>query len=171
MTERLSVDILVVGGGMAGLAATTRLAAAGRSVLCVEAGPRPSETTANNDRRTTAILSPGIETLRRAGVWDALAEGAEPMQGLRILDCGGETSEPRESALFAAEEIGDGPFGWNVENGVARLALADAIDARADATLLTQDVSRSLGCAPRRRARPALGRSYRAREADHRRRR
>lgn len=137
MSGRLDTDILIIGGGMAGLAAAARLSVAGLSVICVEAGPPPSSKTAAHDRRTTAILTPGIETLRASGAWDAMAAAAQPMQGLRILDCGGAAPVPREDALFDAAELGDGPFGWNVENGKARLALADRLDALPNATLLT----------------------------------
>ncbi len=138
MGERLTVDVVVVGGGLAGLAMTTRLAVAGFSTVCVEAGPRPSAETAERDKRTTAVLMPGVETLRKAGAWDAIAADAQPMMGLRILDCGGKTPDIREDVLFEAAELGDGPFGWNVENGKGRLALADRIDVLDKAELICQ---------------------------------
>lgn len=138
MTERLDVDVMVVGGGLAGLTMTARMAAAGYSVACIEAGPRPSVQTAERDKRTTAVLMPGVETLRKTGAWEEMAGEAQPMMGLRILDCGGKTPDSRESVLFEADEIGDGPFGWNIENGKGRLALADRVDEMASATLLTE---------------------------------
>lgn len=136
MSERLDVDVLVVGGGLAGLAMTARMAVAGYSAVCVEAGPRPSTETADRDKRTTAVLMPGVETLRKTGAWDEIGADAQPMMGLRILDCGGKTPEAREEVLFDAGELGDGPFGWNVENGKGRLALADRVDALKNATLI-----------------------------------
>ena len=136
MSDRLDVDILVVGGGLAGLAMTARMAVAGYSALCVEAGPRPSADTAERDKRTTAVLMPGVETLRKTGAWDDIGADAQPMMGLRILDCGGKTPDVREDVLFDAAELGDGPFGWNVENGKGRVALADRIDALKNATLI-----------------------------------
>jgi len=112
MAERLDVDVVVAGGGLAGLAMTVRLAVAGYSTVCVEAGPRPRQETAGRDKRTTAILMPGVETLRKAGAWDTIGADAQPMMGLRILDCGGKTPDVREDVLFEAAELGDGPFGW-----------------------------------------------------------
>jgi 2-octaprenyl-6-methoxyphenol hydroxylase len=137
MSEAMDVDVLVIGGGLAGLSLTARLASMGVGAVCIEAGPRPTRETAENDKRTTAVLMPGVETLRRAGVWEAIAADAQPMHGLRILDCGGAIPDARESVLFGADEIGDGPFGWNVENGKGRLALADRIDALGNASLVT----------------------------------
>ncbi len=137
MTDtRIDTDIVVAGGGLAGLAMTARLAVAGYTTLCVDAGDRPGVETARNDRRTTAILMSGIETLRKTGAWDVMAAEAQSMMGLRILDCGGRTADIREDVLFEAAEIGDGPFGWNVENGKGRLALADRIDALSRAELI-----------------------------------
>ncbi len=143
--ERLDIDVLVVGGGLAGLAMTARMAVAGYSALCVEAGQRPTDETAERDKRTTAVLMPGVETLRKTGAWDEIGAGAQPMVGLRILDCGGKTPDAREDVLFDATELGDGPFGWNVENGKGRLALANRIDALRNATLICEaSVERSL---------------------------
>ena len=123
-----TLDALVVGGGMAGLALTAQLAADGRRVACVDAGPRPGPEAAENDRRVTAVLMPGVDTLRRTGAWDAIEPRAAPMLGLRVLDCGGAHPIPREDVTFEAAEIRDGPFGWSVENAKARAALADAVD-------------------------------------------
>lgn len=138
MRDRLETDILVVGGGLAGLAMTARAASAGFSVLCVEAGPRPTSATAEGDKRTTAVLMPGVETLRQTGAWEDIARDAQPMMALRVLDCGGKTSDIREDVLFEAEELGDGPFGWNVENGKGRFALADRIETLTNADLMCE---------------------------------
>jgi len=135
VTGRLEADILVVGGGLAGLAMTARAASARFSVICIEAGPKPSAETAERDKRTTAVLMPGVETLRKTGAWDEIVADAQPMMGLRILDCGGKTSDVREDVLFEAGELGDGPFGWNVENGKGRLALVAHLDLLSNVTL------------------------------------
>ena len=117
---------------------TARAASAGFSAICIEAGPKPSVETAERDKRTTAVLMPGVETLRKTGAWDEIAADAQAMVGLRILDCGGKTPDAREDVLFEADELGDGPFGWNVENGKGRLALAARIDAHSNARLLCE---------------------------------
>ena len=145
MSGRLEVDVLVVGGGLAGLAMTARAASDGFSAICIEAGPKPSMKTAERDKRTTAVLMPGVETLRQTGAWDDIAADARPMMALRILDCGGKTPDAREDVLFEANELGDGPFGWNVENGKGRLALAKRIDALVGANLMCETtVARSV---------------------------
>ena len=119
--ERIDTDILVAGGGLAGLAAAARLGVAGQRVTVVD--PAPAETGPGDDRRTTAILAPAAETLARAGAWDAMAAGAAPLWTMRLIDAGGVERRPRETADFEAREMQDRPFGWNVANRPARAAL------------------------------------------------
>ncbi len=138
MTDRIDTDILVIGGGLAGLALTARLAAGGLDVTCVEAGPAPSPDSAGQDQRTTAILMPGIDTLTHAGAWETIAPDAQPLHGMKIVDCGGKDTTPRDEAMFDAAETGGEAFGWNVQNGLARLALARHIEAQHKARLIAE---------------------------------
>ena len=132
--ERIDTEILIAGGGLAGLASAARLAATGRSVTVVD--PAPAETGAGDDRRTTAILAPGVETLTRAGVWGAMAPGAAPLRTMRLVDAGGVERRPRETADFTAQELQDTPFGWNVANRPARAALLERLEALAEVRVL-----------------------------------
>ena len=135
--ERIETDILVAGGGIAGLAATARLAAAGRSVVCVDpapAGDGPGAPRA--DLRTTAFLLPAVETLERAGAWAGMAPHAAPLMTMRLVDAGGRARAVREVADFSAGEITDRPFGWNVPNAAIRAALAGRLAELPAARLL-----------------------------------
>ena len=126
-----NVDILVVGGGIAGLAAAARLASDGLSVVVADAAPpQPTDVARDGaDLRTTAFLRPAVETLRRAGVWEALGPDAEALWTMRIVDAGGRENAVRERADFESAEVGDRPFGWNVANAAARRALTDRLAA------------------------------------------
>ena len=105
--ERTSVDVLVAGGGVAGLTATAAFAAAGFGVLCVDPVPPVVSAEAEGaDLRSTAFLAPAVALLRRAGLWEGLAPEAAPLRVMRIADAGGEEGVIREVADFAAEEIG-----------------------------------------------------------------
>jgi 2-octaprenyl-6-methoxyphenol hydroxylase len=106
---------------VAGLTATAAFAAAGFEVLCVDPVPPVTSAEAEGaDLRSTAFLEPAVRLLRRAGLWERLAPEAAPLRVMRIADAGGEEGVIRETADFAAEEIGAEVFGWNLPNWLLR---------------------------------------------------
>ncbi|GHE03168.1 2-octaprenyl-6-methoxyphenyl hydroxylase [Defluviimonas sp. 20V17] len=119
--ERETVDILISGGGVAGLTAAAAFGTAGYSVLCVDpAPPVTSEQDEGADLRTTAFLQPSVPVLTAAGLWERLEPFATPLQIMRIVDAGGDTPEPRVIKDFDAADISDQPFGWNLPNWLLR---------------------------------------------------
>lgn len=114
-------DILVSGGGVAGLSAACIFGSAGFSVLCLDPAPPVTERDqSGSDLRTTAFLQPAQALLDRAGLWERLAPHAADLQVMRIVDAGGEVAEPRITKEFDAAEISDKPFGWNLPNWLLR---------------------------------------------------
>jgi 2-octaprenyl-6-methoxyphenol hydroxylase len=136
--DRETTDILISGGGVAGLAAAAAFGAAGFKVICVDpAAPVTDGADEKADLRTTAFLQPARALLEEAGLWPRLAPHAAALEIMRIVDAGGETCEPRLTRDFAASEISDFPFGWNLPNWllrremVARLAELPDVSFRA----------------------------------------
>lgn len=130
--ERVSTDIVIAGGGVAGLTAAAAFGAAGFDVTIVD--PTPPVTTRDGqgaDLRTTAFLQPAQQFLEAAGVWDGLATHATPLETMRIVDLGTQAHVTRD---FNAADISDKPFGWNLPNWLlrreilARLAELPAVD-------------------------------------------
>lgn len=118
-------DILISGGGVAGLAAAAAFGTAGFRVICVD--PLPfvtSDSDPKADLRSTAFLQPSVGLLDEAGLWARLAPFATPLQIMRIVDAGGPEPEARASRAFDAAEIGDAPFGWNLPNWLLRREMA-----------------------------------------------
>lgn len=110
------VDVLVSGGGIAGLVAAAGFGAAGYSVLCVDpAPPVIAEADPGSDLRTTAFLQPSVAVLQSAGLWARLEPHAMPLQVMRIVDAGGRVSHD-----FDAADVSDRPFGWNFPNWLLR---------------------------------------------------
>lgn len=118
---RETTDILISGGGVAGLTAACAFGSAGYRVVCVD--PAPPVTTGDADGadlRTTAFLQPSIPVLQAAGLWTRLEPHAAALQVMRIIDAGGETPEARLVKDFDAADISDAPFGWNLPNWLLR---------------------------------------------------
>jgi 2-octaprenyl-6-methoxyphenol hydroxylase len=122
---RETTDILISGGGIAGLTAAATFGAAGFRVICVDPDPPvTAEAAAGSDLRSTAFLQPSVAVLQAAGLWDRLLPFAAPLQIMRIIDAGGDLPEPRIIKDFDAAEISDQPFGWNLPNWLLRREMA-----------------------------------------------
>ncbi|MEO0917331.1 MAG: UbiH/UbiF family hydroxylase [Pseudomonadota bacterium] len=132
--KREETDLLIAGGGVAGLTAAAAFGTAGFHVTLVD--PTPPITQADDagaDLRTTAFLQPAQQFLETAGLWTALAPHAAPLQVMRIVDA---AVEPHVTRDFDAKDISDKPFGWNLPNWlllremVARLGDLPNVDFR-----------------------------------------
>lgn len=132
--KRKTTDILIAGGGVAGLTAAAAFGTAGFNVTIVD--PTPPVTTADGqgaDLRTTAFLQPAQQFLDAAGLWAKLAPYAAPLQVMRIIDV---AADPHVMRDFNAADISENPFGWNLPNWllrremVARLAELPNVDFR-----------------------------------------
>ncbi len=125
MTEK--TDILISGGGVAGLTAAALFGSNGFRVICVDpAPPVTSRDTEGADLRSTAFLQPSVQVLERAGVWHQLAGHATPLQTMRIVDAGPDG--PRNSRDFDASDISELPFGWNLPNWLIRRELVARLE-------------------------------------------
>lgn len=134
---RVETDILISGGGIAGLAAAAAFGTAGYSVILTDPAPPVTVPDADGtDLRTTALLQPARDLLTEAGIWQRIEPFGAALRVMRIVDAGGATIEPRLIRDFNAEELSNLPFGWNFPNWllrremVARLADLLQVDFR-----------------------------------------
>jgi 2-octaprenyl-6-methoxyphenol hydroxylase len=123
--DRFSTDILIAGGGVAGMTAAAAFGAAGFRVVIIDPTfPVTTSDAAGSDLRTTAFLQPAQQFLQAAGLWEKLAPFATPLQVMRIVDAGTDTHVIRD---FNAADISDEPFGWNLPNWLLRREIVDRI--------------------------------------------
>ncbi len=121
-------DILISGGGIAGLTAALAFGAKGFTVTCVDPAPPITQRDVDgSDLRSTALLQPAREVLMAAGIWDRLAPHAAPLEIMRIVDAGGTDPEPRVTHDFRSADVSDLPFGWNFPNWLLRRELLAAL--------------------------------------------
>lgn len=131
---RITTDVLVSGGGVAGLAAAAAFAAEGLAAICVD--PVPPVTTAEaegSDLRSTAFLMPAVRLLERAGLWTRLAPEAAALRVMRLADAGGTEPVIRETAHFDAAELGEAVFGYNLPNWLLRREMVARLGELEDA--------------------------------------
>jgi len=119
--EAESYDILVSGGGVAGLVAAAVFGAEGWRVLCVDPSPPVTDAGAEGaDLRSTAFLQPARALLAQCGLWDRLDAHAAPLRVMRIVDAGGEAGVARDVVDFDSADLSEQPFGWNLPNWLLR---------------------------------------------------
>ena len=129
MDARAERDVIVVGGGLTGPLTALALAEAGLSVLLLDARPRAAFDDAGFDGRAYALALGSVRLLRGLGLWDGLADVAQPITGIRASDGrAGEGASPMHLA-FDAAEIGEPFMGQMVEDRHLRPALLAACDA------------------------------------------
>ncbi|MBK20470.1 MAG: 2-octaprenyl-6-methoxyphenyl hydroxylase [Rhodospirillaceae bacterium] len=115
-------DVLIVGGGMAGLILATALGNAGVDVVVVEPNLPKSLLDTDFDGRTTAIAAGSRLALNSIGAWAEMQKDAQSILDIRVTD--------GHSPLFLHynhEDVAEGPLGHIVENRVIRSVLLDCL--------------------------------------------
>jgi 2-octaprenyl-6-methoxyphenol hydroxylase len=120
-------DVIIIGGGMVGMATAIALATAGIRSAVIERVPHPKQLESRFDGRTSALSLGTKRLLDTIGAWQHLEPHAQPIHDIRVID--------GNSPLFLHydhREVGSEPFGWILENRSIRESLfarGDALDA------------------------------------------
>jgi 2-octaprenyl-6-methoxyphenol hydroxylase len=134
--DHKTAEVVVIGGGPAGLTAAIALAGAGVETVLVAKPPVAA------DNRTTALLAGSVKALETLTVWPYCANHSAPLQVLRIVDDTRRLLRAPE-VKFEASEIGLTAFAYNIENR----HLVAALHRRArelDALTIIADVARKI---------------------------
>ena len=140
-------DILIVGGGLNGPALALALAQAGFGVTVIDALDEDARRDDGFDGRSYALALASQRLLSAIGIWDRVADDAQPMLEIKVTD--GRAGEGPSPFLmhFDHAEIEEGPMGYMVEDRHLRRAFLDAMgeDARithlSGARVVAQNVS------------------------------
>src|SRR6266404_9952578 len=113
-------DVVVIGGGPAGLVAAIALAQTGAKMALVACRAPYA------DNRTTALLGGSVEFLEQLEVWPRCKDKAAALRTMRLVDDTGRLIRAPEVG-FSCDEIGLDEFGYNIDNR----ALTSALEQRA----------------------------------------
>jgi len=111
-------DVVIAGGGMAGMSMGLALASVGITSIIIDPVPADDMTAAPFDGRVSALAHCTTQMYRALDIWPLMAADAQPINEIRVSD----GDSPR-FLHFDSREIGDAPFGHIVENRHTRLAL------------------------------------------------
>ena len=130
-------DIIIVGGGLNGPALALALAQTGFSVTVIDALSEKIRRNAAFDGRSYALALTSQRLLDGIGIWQDIAEHAEPMLEIKVTD--GRAGEGPSPFFmhFDHAEIEEGPMGYMVEDRHLRRAFLDAMAATPDITHLS----------------------------------
>nr|WP_309503526.1 FAD-dependent monooxygenase [uncultured Roseovarius sp.] len=121
-------DILIVGGGLNGPALALALAQTGLHVTVIDALPQPARKNAAFDGRAYALALASVRLLRAIGIWDGIANHAQPMLEIKVSDGRAGTGPLSPFYLhFDHGEIEEGPMGHMCEDRFLRRAFLDAM--------------------------------------------
>lgn len=156
-TDRVKdrVDVLIVGGGMAGMSLAVALGGAGLAVIVVDREGPGALTDAGYDGRASAIAHGSQQALAAIGVWEpvtgvgdaanepGMAPHAEAILDIRVSDGDSLLFLHYDHSELGTAPSGGGavPFGFMVENRVtrqallARVAALDTVELRSPATV------------------------------------
>ena len=133
--QSMNSDLIIVGGGLNGLALALAAASAGFSVTIIDALPTAVRSLREFDGRSYALALTSKRLLQGIGVWGAVADHAQPMLEIKVTDGrAGEGAAPW-MIHFDHAEIEEGPMGFLVEDRHLRAAFLAVMDG---SNLITQ---------------------------------
>jgi len=122
-------DILIVGGGLNGPSLAIALARSGLRSIVIDALPEETRMGAEFDGRSYALALASVRMLGALGLWDDLADDAQPILEIKASDGrAGEGAAPH-FLHFDHSEIEEGPMGHMIEDRFLRRALLAAMEA------------------------------------------
>lgn len=125
----METEVLVIGGGMAGMTLGNALAGAGVAATVIDSSPQDALLDAGYDGRASAIAWGSAQVFKGIGLWPFLEPAAGPIRNIRVAD---GTIERGPAMLFLHydhADIGDDPFGYMIENRATRRGLFEQAKA------------------------------------------
>ncbi len=132
----IDAEVVIVGGGLAGLTLGCALAGAGIATVVVDREAPALQTETAYDGRASAIAHASARVLQGIGVWPGIASAAEAILDIRVADGHPSRGVSHLFLHYDHRDIGDEPFGYIVENRAMRLALQARAAALSRLTLL-----------------------------------
>ena len=132
-------DVIIIGGGMIGLALAAALDSSGQSAIVIDPADPGQRSDIAFDGRTSAVSSSSMRMLETIGVAGHLAVPGCPIRTIAVadgLEPGGLHFEP------PADD--SEPLGWMHENRHLRSALHDRAESGANAWLLWKSLWRAV---------------------------
>ena len=132
-------DIVIAGGGLNGPALALALAQGGLRVMVVDARPAPARAEAGFDGRAYALALASRRLLQVIGVWEKVADKAQPMRQIKASDGHAGHGAAPWFLHFDSAEIEEGPMGFMLEDRHLYRSFLEAMESTPNVTLVSGD--------------------------------
>ena len=138
-------DVIIAGGGLNGITLALALDSAGIRAAVIDKHAPAAALKNGFDGRSYALAAASQKMLEVLGLWDELADNAEPMLEIKVSDgFVGETPSPFVME-FGQEDFRQGPMGYMIEDRHLRAVLHNALKrssvvTMSDCEILTQTI-------------------------------
>ncbi|MEM6636991.1 MAG: FAD-dependent monooxygenase [Pseudomonadota bacterium] len=124
----VDTDIVVSGGGLIGTALALAAAHSGLSVALIDPSQPDVRMSDEFDGRSYALSLSSQRLLAAIGLWQGLAEKAQPILDITVSDGRPETGPSPLFLHFDHAEIEEGPMGFMIEDRYLRRVLLSALE-------------------------------------------
>lgn len=136
-----SLDIIVAGGGMVGMAVANALAQSDFKVAVIESRePQSFDISQDYDLRVSAVTLETVDFLKNIDVWDSIIETRTcPLKAMRVWEESGFGD-----VTFDAKTIGEDNIGYIVENRILQLALWEKAESDANIKIFCPETHKNI---------------------------
>lgn len=138
-------DIIIVGGGLAGATMSVALSGRGARVCLLDAHSATQQTDADFDGRAYALSASSVAMFRMLGIWEAVAEKAQPISDIKVSDGRSGAGASPLFLHFDHQELDGGPFGHMIEDRYLRRALQDVVNDKHDIEYINETKVTDIG--------------------------
>jgi len=138
MKTKEQTNVLIVGGGAAGLACALKLGINGVKSIVIDPSVPNSYDFQKHGGRTAALMGQSVDLLKELNLWDDIVQNTSPLEIMKIIDDGNPSINPIEIE-FSAKDLDQENFGHNVPNCYLRELLYDHVQKNENITCLIPD--------------------------------
>jgi 2-octaprenyl-6-methoxyphenol hydroxylase len=127
--SKMQTDILIIGGGLAGLTMACLLGQIGLHIAVIDPIKQEPGKKIEPTSRTVALMQSSINILKAANAFEDCLQYSSPLETMRIIDDSRNNSDDTVRLEFNAHEIGLDVFGYNIPNTALMSSLATRISS------------------------------------------
>lgn len=142
LNKQNMMDVVIIGGGPAGLSSALSLESLGLKVTVLDPAPLEVLQNPSFDGREIALTHHSASLMKAMGIWDRIpAKDISPLREAKV-----ENGHENHPLVFDTQGKGEEALGYLVPNYMIRKATFEEVQARKNITVLSQSRCEKLNC-------------------------